>query len=175
MMKVILPISQIVGKTGESMEFSLSEQIENTAGYPDVVCFSEPVKIEGVLKNTGKEMLLNAMCCTEAEVLCSRCLASVKMPISFQIEETFYPAGYTEQKREKEAETFSDDQIDMSLIIERGILAGLPMKVVCTEQCKGLCSKCGKNLNEGPCNCDHTEFDPRLESLRSLFDIDEEV
>ena len=175
MMKVILPISQIVGKTGESMEFSLSEQIENTAGYPDVVCFSEPVTIEGVLKNTGKQMVLNAVCCTEAKILCSRCLAEVNVPISFQIEETFYPAGYTEQEKEKEAETFSDDRIDVSGIIERGILAGLPMKVVCREQCKGLCSKCGKNLNEGPCSCDHTEFDPRLESLRSLFNVDEEV
>ena len=37
------------------------------------------------------------------------------------------------------------------------------------------CPKCGKNLNEGNCDCDHTEFDPRLESLRTLFNVDEEV
>ena len=47
-MKVILTISQIIGKTGESMEVSFSENVENTMGYPDVVCFSEPVVIKGV-------------------------------------------------------------------------------------------------------------------------------
>ncbi len=172
-MKVILTISQIIGKTGESMEVSFSENVENTMGYPDVVCFSEPVVIKGVLTNTKKGILFEADGNTEAVYLCSRCLERVKVPIQFNINEMFYPSGSVEN--EKEAETFCDDEMDLTDVIQRSILENLPMKVVCKEECKGLCPKCGKNLNEGDCNCNDTEFDPRLESLRTLFNVDEEV
>ena len=171
-MKVILTISQIIGKTGESMEVSFSENVENTMGYPDVVCFSEPVVIKGVLTNTKKGILFEADGNTEAVYLCSRCLERVKVPIQFNINEMFYPSGSVEN--EKEAETFCDDEMDLTDVIQRSILENLPMKVVCKEECKGLCPKCGKNLNEGDCDCNDTEFDPRLESLRTLFNVDEE-
>ena len=49
------------------------------------------------------------------------------------------------------------------------------MKVLCREDCKGLCPVCGKDLNDGDCGCDRTERDPRFESLRALFNDDEEV
>lgn len=173
MIKVILTISQIIGKTGESMEVSFSENVENTMGYPDVVCFSEPVVIKGVLTNTKKGILFEADGNTEAVYLCSRCLERVKVPIQFNINEMFYPSGSVEN--EKEAETFCDDEMDLTDVIQRSILENLPMKVVCKEECKGLCPKCGKNLNEGDCDCNDTEFDPRLESLRTLFNVDEEV
>ncbi len=172
-MKVILTISQIIGKTGESMEVSFSENVENTMGYPDVVCFSEPVVIKGVLTNTKKGILFEADGNTEAVYLCSRCLERVRVPIQFNINEMFYPSGSVEN--EKEAETFCDDEMDLTDVIQRSILENLPMKVVCKEECKGLCPKCGKNLNEGDCDCNDTEFDPRLESLRTLFNVDEEV
>ena len=172
-MKVILTISQIIGKTGESMEVSFSENVENTMGYPDVVCFLEPVVIKGVLTNTKKGILFEADGNTEAVYLCSRCLERVKVPIQFNINEMFYPSGSVEN--EKEAETFCDDEMDLTDVIQRSILENLPMKVVCKEECKGLCPKCGKNLNEGDCDCNDTEFDPRLESLRTLFNVDEEV
>ena len=79
---MILTISQIIGKIGESIEVSFSEQIENTTGYPDVVCFSEPVEVKGTLTNTKKGMLFEAEGKIEAEYLCSRCLETVKIPIS---------------------------------------------------------------------------------------------
>ena len=105
--------------------------------------------------------------------MCSRCLERVKVPIQFNINEMFYPSGSVEN--EKEAETFCDDEMDLTDVIQRSILENLPMKVVCKEECKGLCPKCGKNLNEGDCDCNDTEFDPRLECLRTLFNVDEEV
>lgn len=166
-MKVILTISQIIGKTGESMEVSFSENVENTMGYPDVVCFSEPVVIKGVLTNTKKGILFEADGNTEAVYLCSRCLERVKVPIQFNINEMFYPSGSVEN--EKEAETFCDDEMDLTDVIQRSILENLPMKVVCKEECKGLCPKCGKNLNEGDCDCNDTEFDPRLEKFAYSF------
>ena len=45
----------------------------------------------------------------------------------------------------------------------------LPLRVLCKEDCKGLCPKCGHNLNEGPCGCDLREEDPRWDALKSLL------
>ena len=75
----------------------------------------------------------------------------------------------------EEAETFAGEEIDITSSIKRNLLLNLPMKVVCKEDCKGLCSICGSNLNHGDCGCDKTHIDPRFESLRSLFKLDEEV
>ncbi|MEI3507380.1 MAG: DUF177 domain-containing protein [Anaerotignum faecicola] len=78
-------------------------------------------------------------------------------------------------RENEETETFTGDQIDLADFVKRGIIGELPMKVLCREDCKGLCPVCGKDLNEGDCGCDRTIRDPRFESLRALFSDDEEV
>ncbi len=168
---MIIPISQILGRNGTSQNFTVSEQIENTAGYPGVVVFLEPVKIEGILTNVDENIVLDAKGETEAELPCSRCLAPVRIKVNFKLNEKFSHAGVLNE----EAETFSGDQIDLAEVVKRSILSALPMKVVCREDCKGLCPVCGKDLNEGDCGCDTTSIDPRFESLRALFKVDEEV
>lgn len=166
-----IPISQILGRNGTSQNFTVSEQIEDTTGYPGVVVFLEPVKIEGILTNVDDNIVLDAIGETEAELPCSRCLAPVKVKVNFKLNEEFIHTGVLNE----EAETFSGDQLDLSEVVKRNILSTLPMKVVCREDCKGLCPVCGKDLNEGDCGCNRTSFDPRFESLRALFKVDEEV
>ena len=62
-----------------------------------------------------------------------------------------------------------DFTIDTDPIVTADILLSLPSKHLCKEDCKGLCPKCGKNLNTGECGCDLREIDPRLEVLKSLL------
>ena len=102
---------------------------------------------------------------------CSRCLEPVELSVDFKLNEKFgNNAGDDE-----EIETFSGDSIDLSSAVMRNILAVMPMKVVCSDDCKGLCPVCGQNLNVKDCGCDTTYVDPRFESLRSLLKFDEEV
>ncbi|MBM6829339.1 DUF177 domain-containing protein [Anaerotignum lactatifermentans] len=168
---MILEMSQLYGKNGASMEVRMVEQIEDLSSYPDVVGFMEPVKIEGTLKNEEEIFVLEAKGETKVSRLCDRCLAPVTLEVYFNIEERFSHTG----RDNEETETFSGDQIDLADYVKRGILEVLPMKVICREDCKGLCPVCGKDLNEGDCGCDTTEIDPRFESLRALFNVDEEV
>ena len=70
---------------------------------------------------------------------------------------------------------FSGDEIDITEIVMDAVHIATPMKVVCDDDCKGLCPSCGKNLNEGDCGCDNTYINPKFASLRSLFKDDEEV
>jgi uncharacterized protein len=74
-----------------------------------------------------------------------------------------------------------EDRLDDYAIIEDGFLdmdeqlreqmeIEFPIRFLCREDCRGLCSKCGKNLNEGDCNCNHKEIDPRLLPLQKLLE-----
>lgn len=63
-----------------------------------------------------------------------------------------------------------DYKIDLDELILSDILLSMPMKNLCNQNCKGLCGKCGKNLNEGDCGCDKKQVDPRLEALLQLID-----
>ncbi|MGN0470730.1 MAG: YceD family protein [Acutalibacteraceae bacterium] len=62
-----------------------------------------------------------------------------------------------------------DYKLDTDALLRDDILLELPSKFLCKESCKGLCPKCGKNLNEGECNCDTHEPDPRLAVLKQLL------
>ncbi len=166
-----MPISQILGKSGASQEVSFSENWKEIAGYPDVVVFLEPVKIEGILTNESGIMVLEATGQTEVELQCSRCLAPIQVKINFKLNEKFTSAGIFNE----ETENFSGDCINLTDVIRRNMIAAMPIKVLCKEDCKGLCPKCGQDLNQKECGCDTTYFDPRFESLRALFKIDEEV
>ncbi len=63
-----------------------------------------------------------------------------------------------------------DYRLELDELVTSDILLELPLKYLCKEDCKGICFKCGKNLNEGDCSCDTRVVDPRLEVLKQLID-----
>ena len=63
-----------------------------------------------------------------------------------------------------------DYEIELDELVTEDILLELPGKLLCKDGCKGLCAKCGKNLNDGNCQCDNNRIDPRLEVLKQLLD-----
>ena len=71
--------------------------------------------------------------------------------------------------REEEYVVVPDERLDLDELLREDILLDLPTKFLCRDDCKGLCPKCGKDLNEGDCDCDRREIDPRLEILKSLL------
>ncbi len=169
---MIIDVSQIVGKPGRSIDFSKDMTIENTVCYPDVVDFLKPVKIEGKITNTEGILGMNAKGTTRVTMQCSRCLSPVEVDVEFYLNENFKATG---DISEEDFIGFSGDEIDITEIVMDAVHIATPMKVVCDDDCKGLCPSCGKNLNEGDCGCDNTYINPKFASLRSLFKDDEEV
>ncbi len=64
---------------------------------------------------------------------------------------------------------------DVEQLIYNELLAGWPTKILCSEDCKGICSVCGQNLNEGACDCEDTGLDPRMSVIRDVFKNFKEV
>ena len=65
--------------------------------------------------------------------------------------------------------------LDVDLMVYNEMLIRFPMKTLCKEDCKGLCLKCGQNLNLGECGCDRQSLDPRMAAIRDIFSNFKEV
>ena len=84
----------------------------------------------------------------------------------------------TENKITDKLENGDDDEfiiaenssLDLERFIREGIILDLPQKLLCGADCKGLCFKCGRNLNQSECSCDRRDIDPRLAVLSEFFD-----
>ena len=89
--------------------------------------------------------------------------------MKLEFSQTFVPEESGVSDRDEDAETFAEYRLDLTDFVMGEIRLGVPMKVLCREDFKGLCPKCGRNLNEGPCGCDLHEEDPRWDALKGLL------
>jgi uncharacterized protein len=115
---------------------------------------------------------------TSLELICARCLDPFAKAIKFEVEEEFRPTIdiYSGAKlpmvEDDEAATRIDEhhEIDLTEVVRQDLLLALPTRSICRSKCLGLCPTCGKNLNQGPCDCTHAESDPRWDALKQLLD-----
>jgi uncharacterized protein len=100
---------------------------------------------------------------------CRRCLKPVETPYTQDLTLVFVSDG-SEEDGDGGAYGFDADQaeLDMSEAVREEVVLAVNPYVVCDPECKGLCSRCGADLNEGPCDCSESEVDPRWEALRGL-------
>jgi uncharacterized protein len=115
---------------------------------------------------------------TSVELVCSRCLEPFALPVRISLEEEFRPTidivtGATlPLLSEEEMATLIDAHhiLDITEVVRQNILLAIPPYPVCRSKCAGLCPRCGKNWNEGPCDCREDEIDPRMQVLKQLLE-----
>ena len=164
---MLIDISKILMKKGETLSFEGEEPITSIEDCPDVQKVLEPVKVKGTVTNVKGSFEVCAKCEAAVLMACSRCLEPVKVKAQFDLDELFSNTG-----NEEEAETFEAESLDLTSAIKRNLLLNLPMKVICKEDCKGLCPHCGADRNVTDCDCDKKQIDPRFAALRALLDSD---
>ena len=127
------------------------------------------------LMKTDRGILVRAPVTTRVWCSCSRCLISFSEPVSFEIDEVFYPVdGVFHEGKLAEPETDGEFTIDRHHILDLGepvcqyALLSVPMKPLCTRECSGLCPTCGTNLNLETCRCPKGQVDPRWDVLRQM-------
>ena len=119
------------------------------------------------LTRTDRRLLARARIKTEIAAECVRCLEPVKLPLDIRFEElfTFFPSNPTD----KTYHVGEDGFLNLAPPLHEQVLLFIPIQILCRPDCRGLCSQCGQNLNEGTCNCSDTTDDPRLAALRALL------
>lgn len=97
---------------------------------------------------------------------CSRCLQPMFHPVLLSIEELFaYPVSPDSPYAVEETGI-----LDLAPLLREESILSVPMGMLCREDCAGLCPRCGQNLNEGPCDCEPEDVDPRMEALRAMLE-----
>jgi uncharacterized protein len=162
-------------QSGHTRQYTLHEDIGHLD--PDIVPLST---LDGNIQliRTADGVLVTGKLHCSLELTCSRCLDPFSMPLQFTLEEEFRPTidiitGANlplPEDDEVATQIHAHHVLDLTEVMRQNILLTLPPNPICRTKCKGLCPTCGKNLNEGPCDCKHDEIDPRLQALKQLLD-----
>jgi uncharacterized protein len=135
-------------------------------------------EVEGSASRKGEEVRVRGKIVTEVELLCDRCLASSRAPLEIEFDTRFIPqssaAGDAENVElladDLGLAAYEGDSVDVDELVHEQILLALPSRNLCREDCKGLCPKCGSDLNAGACSCEQGETDPRWAALADWKD-----
>ena len=142
----------------ENVDFSPEELDLDGNG----VALQKEVTVNGTFVNLGSDVIqFSAECDYELSLQCARCLKEFSRSFPCSIHEVF-------REPEDWEDFLTDGLIDVTAIVRHGILLGMESRYLCREDCKGLCAKCGHDLNEGPCDCQE-DLDPRLSVLKQLL------
>jgi uncharacterized protein len=127
------------------------------------------------LFRTGHEVLVRGSLDGELTAVCSRCAGVARVALSSPIEVVFLPRGAEASAAERDDAAdqpdvlhYDNEEIDIAETLREELLLALPIAPLCTEACKGLCARCGKDLNEGPCDCPEEPKDDRWSALREV-------
>jgi uncharacterized protein len=133
-----------------------------------------PVRLEGVVSRIEGGFALDARCAFEGKLECSRCLAAYP----FASDEAFALVLYKRTPGSPDVRELARDDLDVAFyegeemdvtpLAEERVQMSLPMKPLCREDCRGLCSRCGADRNLGPCGCATDEVDPRWAALAGV-------
>ena len=113
----------------------------------------------------------------ELDIPCGRCLELVRTQLKIEtLREVNLSGNVSEEEAAlDEADFIEGTDFDVTKFAYGEILVNLPMKVLCSDSCKGICNRCGTNLNHGSCGCDTTELDPRMAKALEVFKSFKEV
>jgi uncharacterized protein len=141
----------------------------------------ESVKLAGPIsgrlrmRRTNQGILVDGPVEVSVELTCVRCLEPFTLHISFDLEEQYYPTidvvtglSLPESDDELIFPIDQNHQLDLREALRQNLLLALPMQPICKEDCAGLCPQCGKNLNEGQCDC-QPPMDERFSILGDLL------
>ena len=165
MITVILDLKKVFLKENETV--SLDTKVDMSAAQVGSGCFDEPANAVILIKNHAGLVEFTADVDFVLRFDCDRCARPVDRTFSYKFRHILV-LQLSEESGDDYIEA-PDYKLDTVSLLRDDILLELPSKFLCKESCKGLCPKCGKNLNEGSCRCDLKETDPRLAALKKLL------
>ena len=165
---MILDVSKILKETGGKIDINTELSFEDIDFLGESFHFEKPLSLEGKIYNNGKSLRLTVEASGEVGVHCARCMKPMTAQIQFDVEEDFMQDEGEEV--DEDVILFSGTKIDLSDVVLNSFFMNASGKYLCSDDCKGLCPKCGKNLNEGDCDCEDDTIDPRWAGLKEIMD-----
>ncbi len=162
-----LGLAKLIDSPGASVSFSTSLNLSDLrfgSGYP----VTEPVVAEGTVRNTAGVLMMKGLISTTLHGTCDRCTAEFTAKREIPMDVVLVTELTNEDNEDEWVFPLEGDSADLEEIVRTVFVLNMDSKLLCRDDCKGMCCRCGKNLNDGPCNC-QKELDPRFAALRQLL------
>lgn len=169
---MLINLSELFPVKGKSKSYTHELEMTEFSMFDTVyeVVEKEPVSL--LITNQGNKMLTVAgKAHLVLEMPCARCLEPVRVPFHLEIDQEL---DMNQSDEERMADL--DEQsyvngycLDIDRLVGNELTLNLPMAVLCSEDCKGICDRCGTNLNRGTCDCDNRSLDPRMSVIQDIF------
>ncbi len=162
---MILELKKVFLVENESVK--LETEVDMSPVGEQAAAFTGPVAAEICVHNHAGLVELEAEVSFEYQFDCDRCAKTVNRKFAYEFRHILV-LQLSEDNGDDYIEA-PDYKLDIDALLRDDILLELPSKLLCKEDCKGLCIKCGKNLNDGSCSCETQETDPRMAILKQLL------
>ena len=165
---MLLGLSKIIECPGASVPFSTSVDLSDLR-YGNSCPVTEAVEASGTVRNTAGVLVMTGTISTTLHGVCDRCAADFTSDVEFPIDVVLVTELSNEENEDEWVFPLEGDSADLEDIIRTVFVLNLDSKLLCKDDCKGMCCRCGKNLNDGPCSC-QKELDPRFAALKQLLE-----
>ena len=165
---MLLDLSKIIACPGASVSFSTSLDLSDLR-YGNCYPVSEPVQASGSVRNTAGVLVMTGKINTTIHGVCDRCASDFTSDLEFPLDVVLVTELCNEENEDEWVFPLEGDSADLEDIIRTVFVLNMDSKLLCKPDCKGICCKCGKNLNHEACSC-QKELDPRFAALRQLLD-----
>lgn len=177
---MVVSLTDFMSNKSGTMELTVpfTPDTINISGADYKVSEKSEISLKLTIVEFGK-LSVHADFSMKAIAPCDRCLKDVVIPVSVCIDRELNFNSDQEDSDSDDEYYLTGYDLDVDQMIYEEVLIGFPMKVLCREDCRGICKVCGADLNNGECGCDRTELDPRMSVIRDIFknfnDMNKEV
>ncbi|BDF71086.1 hypothetical protein CE91St41_16870 [Oscillospiraceae bacterium] len=162
-----LNLRDMIHVPGASLPFDFRLDLSGLEFYGERP-LTRPVQVSGTVRNMADALVLEGRAQTVMDVHCDRCLKPFSKQLDVPVS-TLMAEELQNEENEDEIVLLENGEVDLEEVFTTAVVLSMDMQNLCSEDCKGLCSGCGVNLNEEPCRCKQ-EVDPRLAALAQLLD-----
>ena len=165
---MLLGLSKIIDSPGASVPFSTSVDLSDLL-YGECYPVSEPVEASGTVRNTAGVLVMTGSIHTTIHGVCDRCATEFDQEVGFPIDVVLVTELSNEENEDEWVFPLEGDSADLDDIVRTVFVLNFGSRLLCMPDCKGLCCRCGKNLNKEACVC-QKEIDPRFAALKQLLE-----
>ena len=169
---MLINLTELYPVEGKTKSYTVTLEMTrfHTAGGCYEVVEKAPVNLT-ITNQENKILTVEGKAFLCLMIPCDRCLEPVRVPLQLEIDQKLDMNQTEEERAAKLDEQFyvSGYNLDVDQLVGNELILNLPMKVLCRDDCKGICNRCGTNLNSGTCDCDKGSLDSRMSVIQDIF------
>lgn len=150
---MILQLKQIFEDRKKSLDVDVSIPADELSAFDPYNSFVAPVVIKGSVTNRAGVVILDIAVTAKLDHVCDRCLEEFQREYIFSFVHTLVTSLDNGDDEDEQYVVCPDNTLDIGELALTDLKLSMPTKILCKTDCKGLCPKCGSNLNEGDCGC----------------------